>query len=147
MAHLRTSVRLLLLATAWLWLASSSTARDEEFKIIVHPDNPVSVVDQQFVRDAFLKKATSWSHGGTIRPIGLSAELPARDAFLQEVLKKTPAQLRSYWVQRIFSGTGVPPPEAESTAAAISYVLANPGALGYLPSHVDPGRAKVVTLR
>ncbi len=147
MARLRTGLRSLLLAIAWLGVASPSIARNDDFKLIVHPGNPVTSVDHQFVHDAFLKKATTWSHGVTIRPIELAGELPARVHFAEEVLKKTPAQLRSYWIQRIFSGTGVPPPEAESAAAVISYVLANPGALGYLPSHTDPGRAKVVQLR
>ena len=57
------------------------------------------------------------------------------------------AQLKNYWTQRIFSGTGVPPPQAGSAAAAIAYVLANPGALAYLPADVDPNGAKVVQLR
>ena len=63
------------------------------------------------------------------------------------MLRKTPAQLKSYWNQQIFSGKGVPPPEADSTADVIAYVLANPGAVGYLPVDVDPGRAKVVEVK
>jgi hypothetical protein len=63
------------------------------------------------------------------------------------VLRKTPAQLRSYWTQRIFSGTGVPPPEAETPTAALAFVLANPGAVAYVPSTLDTGRARVVKAR
>jgi hypothetical protein len=118
-----------------------------DFKVIVHPDNPATSVDRDFLRRAYLKKATSWSHGSTIRPIDLAAGSAARTRFTRDVLKKTPSQLRSYWNQQIFSGKGVPPAEARTPAAAIAYVLANPGAVAYIPSDVDAGGAKVVELR
>jgi hypothetical protein len=41
----------------------------------------------------------------------------------------------------------VPPPEAESPAGVIQYVLANKGAVGYIPAEVDPGKAKVIRVR
>jgi ABC-type phosphate transport system substrate-binding protein len=113
----------------------------------VHPENRVDALSRDFLRNAYLKKVTQWSHGATIRPIDLSSELPVRNQFTQDVIKKTPAQLKTYWNQQIFSGKGVPPPEADTAAAAISYVLANPGAVGYLPVDVDPGRAKVVGIK
>ena len=147
MARLRTACGIFGLVLAWLALASSSTASDGGFIVIVHPDNPVSTVDSDFVRDAFLKKATRWSHGPKIRPIDLAGDLRAHDRFTHDVLKKTPAQLRAYWVQRIFSGTDVPPPAVDSPANVIAYVVANPGTLGYLPSGVNPGHAKVVTIK
>ena len=127
--------------------ASASVSSQRRFKIIVHPENRVDTISREFLRNAYLKKATVWSHGGTIRPIDLRTELPVRDQFTREVIKKTPAQLKTYWNQQIFSGKGVPPPEADSAAAAISYVLANPGAVGYLPADVDAGKAKVVGIK
>lgn len=134
------------LVIAWLALTSASTASDAGFIIIVHPDNPVSSVDSDFLRDAFFKKTTHWRHGPAIRPIDLAGNLRIHDRFAHDVLKKTPAQLRAYWVQRIFSGTDVPPPAADSPANVIAYVIANPGTLGYLPSGVSPGAAKVVSI-
>jgi hypothetical protein len=67
--------------------------------------------------------------------------------FAEEILKKSVPQLRSYWVQRIFSGKGTPPPELESTAAVVTRVLADPGAVAYIPEETDPGAAKVVEVR
>jgi ABC-type phosphate transport system substrate-binding protein len=116
------------------------------FKVIVHPDNPADRVDRGFVRRAFLKKDLRWKHGASLRPIDLPRGTDARERFTRDVLKKSPAQLRNYWNQQVFSGKGVPPPEADSEDAAIAYVLANPGALGYLPSDADPQGAKVIQL-
>lgn len=114
------------------------------FKVIVHPDNPVSDVDRALLRDAFLKRATEWSNGDTIRPIDLTRRFPVRDRFTRDVLKKTPSQLKSYWNQQIFSGKGVPPPEADAVADVIAYVLDHLGGVGYVPASADVGDAKPV---
>lgn len=114
------------------------------FTVIVNPDNPVTEVDRALLRDAFLKRATEWSNGATIRPIDLTRRFPIRDRFTRDVLKKTPSQLKSYWNQQIFSGKGVPPPEADAVADVIAYVLDHPGGVGYVPATADVGDAKPV---
>jgi ABC-type phosphate transport system substrate-binding protein len=141
----------LLLPAVLVWLvagfAVGSVAASDDYKIIVHPENPVTAVDRAFLRDVYLRKATDWSPGEPIRPIELTRRFAVRERFAQDVLKKTPAQLKSYWSQQIFSGKGVPPPEADSTVAAVAYVLANPGAIAYLPVDADPGKAKVIRVK
>ena len=127
--------------------AAGAGDREPSFVVIVHPDNPVTSIDREFLRDAYLKKATDWDDGKTIRPVDLSSKFSARDRFERDVIEKTPSQLKSYWNQQIFSGKGVPPPEAPTTDQVIAYVLANPGAVGYLPAGVDPGRAKAIEVK
>jgi ABC-type phosphate transport system substrate-binding protein len=127
-----------------LGLSRMTEAQRGNYKVIVHPDNPATAVSRDFVRSAFLKKASQWRGGETLRPIDLSRSFPIRDRFTTEILNKTPSQLKNYWNQRIFSGKGVPPPEVETAADMIAYVVNEPGAIGYIPSHVDPGDAKVV---
>jgi hypothetical protein len=128
-------------------LASRAIASDDRFKIIVNPASGIQSVDRDFLREAYLKKATEWSNGETVHPLDLSPQFPARERFTHDVLHKTPSQLKTYWNQQIFSGKGVPPPEVESTSAAIEYVLANKGAVAYLPADADAGKAKVIPIR
>jgi ABC-type phosphate transport system substrate-binding protein len=123
----------------------TTTAAADTFIVIVHPDSPVRSVDREFLRRAYLKKATEWSGGAAVRPIDLRTGHATRVRFTRDVLKKTPSQLRSYWNQQVFSGKGVPPPQA-SPEAVIEYVLANPGGVGYLPADMDPGGAKIIAL-
>lgn len=137
--------RLLILASLLLGLAGVTSANGHQFKVIVHPDNPSDGVSRDFLRDAYLKKTTTW-HGVTIRPIDLSSKFPEREHFTRQVIRKTPAQLRSYWNQQVFSGKGVPPPEGASIADIIAYVVANPGGVGYIPIDADPGQAKVIRI-
>ena len=122
-------------------------AGDEHFVVIVHRDNPIGSVDRDFLRAAYLKKATDWSHGETIRPVDLSTRFEVRELFTREVLRKTPAQLRSYWNQQIFSGKGTPPVEADSVNEMLDYVASNAGAIGYLPAGAAPARVKVVEVK
>jgi ABC-type phosphate transport system substrate-binding protein len=126
--------------------APGAIAGDDGYKIIVNPNNPITSVDRDFVRDAYLKKITEWGNGAALRPIDLSARFPQRDRFTQDVVRKTPSQLKSYWNQQIFSGKGVPPPEADSVDDVIGYVLEHAGAVGYIPASADPGRTKVVRI-
>src|SRR6185503_15988613 len=118
-------LRLVTLALVVLGLASASLASNEDdpgFKVIVGPDTKIEAVDRDFLRDAYLGKATEWGDGETIHPLDLASRFPARDKFTEHVIRKSPAQLRSYWNQQIFSGKGVPPPEADAIGDAIEYV-------------------------
>ncbi len=134
-------------AVLWLALANSSLASATEFKVIVHPSNPATMVERTWLRDAFLKKVITWRHGPMIQPVEVAAPQKFRELFSKAVLQKTHAALRAYWVQRIFSGTGLPPHEVRSPTEAIAYVLQHPGAVAYLPMDVDPAGAKVIDLR
>jgi len=144
MTRPRMHLRLLLFAVLGIGAARGSPAEEGAFVVIVHPDNPTAAVSRDFLRDAYLKKATDWPSGETIRPVDLSVRFRARERFTHEVLRKSHAQLRSYWNQQIFSGKGLPPAEAESTEDVVAYVLAHPGAIGYLPAGAHPGAAKIV---
>jgi hypothetical protein len=135
----------LLVGFAILFGHGASLATDGAFKLVAHPDNPVTAVDVAFVRDAYFKRKLEWKSGDALRPLDLSDGL-VRARFTRDVLGKTPSQLRNYWSQRIFSGKGVPPPVAATPADAIAFVLTNPGALAYLPVGVDHGRAKVIRI-
>ena len=145
-AH-RTLLVVVVLGLLRLGIAASSAAESGRYKVIVHPSNPIMWIDQGFLRNAYLKKEIEWADGRTILPVDLGARFAVRDQFTHDVLKKTSAQLRSYWNQRIFSGQGAPPPEADVSAGVITYVLAHPGAVGYLPAEVAPGGAKVIEVR
>jgi hypothetical protein len=148
MRQARSGIALLVVLTLCLAPSRRSRAGEGEgFVVIVHPANPATAVERGFLQAGYLNKLNRWGDGTTLLPIDLRASFPVRERFTRQVLKKSPQQLKRYWSQQIFSGKGVPPPEAESTAAVIAFVLGHPGAVGYLPAGVDPGGAKIVPLR
>jgi len=130
-------------------LAGSALGEDRVapgFVVIVNPANPARSVSQDFLARAFFKQTTRWDHGEPIRPVDLPLASPIRRAFSDEVLKRPPAAVRGYWLQRIFSGRDVPPLELDSDAAVIRYVTASPGAVGYVSVATNPAPAKVLTV-
>jgi hypothetical protein len=138
--------RTFLVSAAALAFARVVRADAQTYKVIVHPDNALDAIDRGFLRDGYLKKVIEWPRGVAMRPVDLASKFPEHQRFLSEVLRKTAAQLKNYWNQQIFSGKSVPPPEVESVAAAIEYVIANRGAIGYIPASADPRGAKVIAL-
>ena len=122
-------------------------AQAPDFRIVVHPKNPIGQLSKEFLSDAFLKKTTRWKDGEGLRPVDLRADSSARKRFSENVLKRSVAAVRSYWAQRIFSGRGVPPPELDSDDAVVEYVLKHRGGVGYVSAGAKLGTSKVVPVQ
>lgn len=114
------------------------------FKVIVHPDNPVRSMSQDFLAQAFFKQTMRWDNGETIEPVDLPLSTRTREEFSIRILKRSVLAVRAYWLQRIFSGRQVPPLELDSDAAVVQFVLGAPGAVGYVSAAADTANAKVV---
>jgi hypothetical protein len=135
---------------ACLVLAAAREAFSEPeagFRVIVNAENKVSGVSREFLANAFLRNVRDWDSGEGIAPVDLQPSSPVREEFSRRVLLRSIAAIRSYWQQRIFSGRGVPPPELESDAAVVRYVINNRGAVGYVSKSAELGAARAVTVR
>ena len=55
-----------------------------------------------------------------------------RNRFLHAFLKQDEDKYTAYWIVRRYIGKGAPPRELASGAAVIDYVIATPGAIGYV---------------
>lgn len=145
------TVAVTLVAVAWAFAMPLSLGAwadpIQSFKVIVHPNNPVHSISQDFLAQAFFKQTVRWQDGENIRPVDLPLSDPARRAFSSSVLKRSVSAVRAYWLQRIFSGRQVPPLELESDAAVVRFVLGSPGAIGYVSSTTNTSTAKIVSLR
>jgi hypothetical protein len=117
------------------------------FRLVVNAEGAGEPLDRAFVADAFLKKVTRWPDGTPIRAVDLRFEAPARQEFSEQVLQRSPAAVRNYWQQRIFTGRGVPPPELASDEAVLAYVREHVGAVGYVSARAETGSVRVLELR
>ena len=79
--------------------------------------------------------------------VDLHGDATARQKFARDVLRRSLAAVRSYWQQLIFSGRNIPPPELESDAAVIAYVLKYPGAIGYVSGGANVDAVKVIVVK
>jgi ABC-type phosphate transport system substrate-binding protein len=137
----------LTLAAFGVTIMAHASAPETAYQVIVHPDNPHSTVERQFLQDAFLKRVTTWPADGTMRPVDLAPNSPTRRKFTQDVLKRSVDDVRGYWQQRIFSGRDLPPPELDTDDEVVKYVLKHEGAVGYVSSAANINGSKVLTVR
>lgn len=126
--------------------ASADQARTG-FRVIVHRDNPATVLSRELVTDIFLKKSTRWDDGEAVHAFDQRVDALVRDKFSDTVLRRSVAAVRHYWQQRIFSGRGVPPPELESDEAVVRRVQGDRGAIGYVSERAPLTGVKVVVVR
>jgi len=130
-------------------LASSSHGATDDggYVIIVHPTSEATRLDHKLVADIFLKKQTHWSDNSTIKPVDQLRTSAVRARFSQEVLGRSISSVRTYWNQIVFSCQGVPPPELDSDASVVKYVLGNQTAIGYVSTSAELKGAKVVQVK
>ncbi len=126
--------------------ALAAPALAEEFKVIVHASNTVTSLSRDDAAMLFLKKVTHWGSGKLVQVVE-PAPGPVRDAFYRNVAGKSPAAVKAYWNQLIFSGREVPPVSKTSDEDVVAFVRSNPGALGYVSPGADLHGVKAVELK
>lgn len=142
-------------AGLWLSLAaallSESRAEAESAApthvIIVHPKSTTTALAREALGDIFLKKAARWPTGEPALPVDQKSGTVVREVFSRAVLRRSTAAVRSYWMQRIFSGREVPPPELDGDAAVVNYVANHVGAVGYVSTSANVSTVKPLVVR
>lgn len=114
----------------------------QALSVIVHPSN-TAVLTKSDIADIFLGKKLEFENGETIKPVSLGEENEVTLNFVDSVLNKTPAQLKSYWARLIFTGQGEPPVAVDSEQQLLEMVASDPNAIGFV-SDKSPGGVKVV---
>jgi hypothetical protein len=147
MGRARLAALLLVSLAAGATVVRASAGEPAGFRLVVNPEGAAAPLDRAFVADAFLKKVTRWPDGTAIRAVDLRFDAPARQQFSEQILERSPAAVRNYWQQRIFTGRGVPPPELASDEAVLAYVREHIGAVGYVSARAETGSVKVLELR
>jgi hypothetical protein len=75
--------------------------------IITQNNNKLSNITKKELSDLFLKK-TNHIRGIKITPID-SSNKELYEKFYKKVIKKTPSQIREYWINQIYRGNQQPP--------------------------------------
>ena len=129
-------------AIVWRLLPAPAAAADG-YKLVINAANPVTSLDRREASAIFLRRSTRWPDGTPVMAVD-GPDSPAREAFSKDVHGKKAASIRSHWLQVIFSGRGVPPPEKASDSDVILYVETHPGAIGYVASATATDDVKVL---
>ena len=111
---------------------AAPAAADLPFRVIVNRSNPVASISRAELSAIYLKRQRSWHGGEEIVPIDQPAKSRLREQFCGAIHGKSVAYVTRYWQRLIFSGRGIPPGEAHSSAAAIDLVAKSSGGIAYI---------------
>ena len=95
------------------------------------------------VRNLFMGEASDLA----LNAIALPPDNLTRVLFNTKVGGLTESRIQAYWAQMRFSGRKQPPREFENEAAALQYVLANEGAVGYFSQDMPLPEGLVILYR
>lgn len=111
--------------------------------VIVNPSSGVEKLTRDEVIDIFLGRYRKLPSGRVVMPIDVTAE-GDRAQFYRLLVKKSPAEMSSYWARLVFSGTTSPPFQVPDAQTALELVQSNPNAIAYVDRASVTSKVKVV---
>ena len=128
--------------------ASRVEAQGSGFVVVVHESNPVTAIRGDELSKIFLKKITVWRTKRPVVVVDQPETTKIRAQFAKDVHHRGLDSIESYWQSQIFSGRAVPPQQRAGDSEVMSFVAANPDAIGYVSASTPlaPG-VKVVAIQ
>jgi ABC-type phosphate transport system substrate-binding protein len=128
-----------------LLAAGSARASDApSIVVIVNPASGVDKLSRDEVIDIFLGRYRKLPSGRVALPIDVTERGNDRARFYQLLVKKSPAEMSSYWARLVFSGTTSPPFQVPDTQTALDLVGSNPNAIAYVDRSAVTPKVRVV---
>ena len=126
-----------------LTLASCFTMAQAGSVVVVGSSSPIGASNEGDVVKAFLGKKKDLG-GVSVVPVDQGEGNAARNDFYANVVKKSEAQLKSYWSRLIFTGKGQAPQVVGGDAEVKNMVATNPNIIGYIDESAVDGSVKVI---
>lgn len=98
------------------------------------------------VRGIFLAKTNKFPNGVFVKFINQTEGSPVANEFDKKVLRKTVAQLKSYWMKLVYTGRARLPGKLASDAEVKKWVAAAVGRIGYIDSASVDNTVKVLAV-
>ena len=138
------SVLSLALLSLGLWTLAAQ--EQSAFRVITHPDNPVTSLSKTQVSKILLKKVSKWETGQRVQAVDQGAKDSVRAVFTKEIHGRSLASIQRWWQRQVFSGKGVPPPQLAGDRAVVDYVKKTAGSIGYVSKDAAVDGVKVLNI-
>lgn len=151
-SHTRRLARTLALALGVTLLVPATTARtggdERAIAVVVAADNPTRNLSLADLRRIFRGERALWPDGTTIVPILPPSGTPEKSAMLAIVYQCDEAELRRFWIAKVYEGAVAEPPTvAEPGQETIGLVSRLAGAIAFVATDRGPlGDVAVVTV-
>jgi hypothetical protein len=111
---------------------------DPGLVVVMSAASGIESLNQDQVTNIFMGRFRQLPNGAAARPIDQPPGDPIRADFYQRLVHKQPSEIKAYWSRLIFSGKTSPPRQAKSREEIVTWLLKDPGAVGYLrPDQLD----------
>jgi ABC-type phosphate transport system substrate-binding protein len=105
----------------------------EDLVVVVNPASGVTHLTRDEVVNIFMGRQRRLPSGLIALPVEPVADPELRARFYESLVKVSLVQVRSYWARLFFSGQAQPPWQAQTPEEVLQVVLANKGAIGFVP--------------
>jgi ABC-type phosphate transport system substrate-binding protein len=130
-----------------LVLNFGTSAATAEVVPIVSAKSTVSTLSKDQIVNIFLENRGRFPNGSPAIPIDQLEGSAERNEFYDLYAQRSAAQIKAHWSKIIFTGRGLPPKEAASSADVIKRIAENPNAIGYIEKSLVNDRVKVVSVK
>lgn len=139
------ALTLLICLTVVVLVSTRAMSSVSTVVVIVHPELSIDTLAVEELQLMYLGKRSRWPDDTKVRP-ALIKSGAIHESFVNDVLDRTPAKFNSYWKQLVFTGKGVPPKSFASEQDLIEYVMATPGAVGYVSPATRPDGVRMIVV-
>jgi ABC-type phosphate transport system substrate-binding protein len=112
--------------------------------VIVNPRSGVEKLSKDEIIDIFLGRYRKLPGGRVALPIDVAEASSERARFYNLLVKKTSAEMSSYWARLVFSGQTSPPFQVPDARTALELVQSSPNAIAYVDRSAVTPDVKVV---
>jgi len=133
----------IVIAAAFM-LGTAAASDPASIVVIVNPGSGVDKLSRDEVIDIFLGRYRKLPSGRAALPIDVSESSAERARFYQLLVKKSRADMSSYWARLVFSGQTSPPFQVPDTRTAVELVQSNPNAIAYVDRASVTSGVKIV---
>jgi len=126
-----------------MFLAGSALAADV---IIVNRNNPINDISSAQLKNIYNGRIKFWDNGTKIIPLDLVDDNPSALRFANVILGVDLETKRRFWMQKLYAGAGTPPQQETNYTKVISFVAAEPGAIGYVKKENATSAVKLITV-
>jgi len=122
-----------------------ASVQAQDVVIIVNKSVSFSQISSAQLRDIFIGARSQFADGTRAVPTVLKGG-PAHEVFLRNHIRDSPDEFRVRWRKVVFTGQGAMLKEFSSESALLEYIVATPGAIGYVSRVIDPNAVRVLTV-
>lgn len=140
------TIRLFIAVVIGMLFTFPSAGSAGDVLIITNKNMPETSISREDVKDIFIGKKTNWANDEAITFVILE-DGQTHQLFLQNYVKRTPAQYSRFWKKQIFTGKGRKPKSFKTEEALIDYVADTDGAIGYISTESASSKVKVMSIK